>query len=87
MARSGGIDAGDLIGPTLAVVRRLVALGFLEPAGAELAWTAVHPRTVKQIAAAEFKQRCLSILEPDRPRRHRDYEAGQASRQADSRPR
>jgi methylase of polypeptide subunit release factors len=33
MARSGGTDAGALVEPTLAVARRLVALGFLEPAG------------------------------------------------------
>ena len=33
MARSAGTDAGDLTGPTLAVARRLVALGFLVPAG------------------------------------------------------
>ena len=33
MARSSGKDAGDLTEPTLAVARRLVALGFLEPAG------------------------------------------------------
>ncbi len=33
MARSAGTDAGALTGPTLAVARRLVALGFLEPAG------------------------------------------------------
>ena len=33
MARSSGTDAGDLTEPTLAVARRLVALGFLEPAG------------------------------------------------------
>ena len=32
MARSAGTDAGSLTGPTLAVVRRLVALGFLVPA-------------------------------------------------------
>ena len=32
MARSAGTDAGDLTGPTLAVARRLVALGFLVPA-------------------------------------------------------
>jgi hypothetical protein len=33
MARSAGTDAGSLTGPTLAVARRLVALGFLVPAG------------------------------------------------------
>jgi hypothetical protein len=33
MARSAGADAGSLTGPTLAVARRLVALGFLVPAG------------------------------------------------------
>ena len=32
MARSAGTDAADLTGPTLAVARRLVALGFLVPA-------------------------------------------------------
>ncbi len=31
MARSAGTDAGSLTGPTLAVARRLVALGFLVP--------------------------------------------------------
>jgi hypothetical protein len=33
MARSAGTDAGDLTGRTLAVARRLVALGFLVPSG------------------------------------------------------
>jgi hypothetical protein len=33
MARSAGTGAGDLTGRTLAVARRLIALGFLEPAG------------------------------------------------------
>jgi len=33
MARSVGTDAGDLTGRTLAVARRLIALGFLVPAG------------------------------------------------------
>ena len=33
MARSAGTDAASLTGPTLAVARRLVALGFLVPAG------------------------------------------------------
>jgi SAM-dependent methyltransferase len=33
MARSAGTDAASLTEPTLAVARRLVALGFLEPAG------------------------------------------------------
>jgi hypothetical protein len=33
MARSAGTDAGALAEPTLAVARRLMALGFLEPAG------------------------------------------------------
>jgi SAM-dependent methyltransferase len=32
MARSAGTDAGSLTGPTLAVARRLLALGFLVPA-------------------------------------------------------
>jgi SAM-dependent methyltransferase len=32
MARSSGTDRGELTGPTLAVARRLIALGFLEPA-------------------------------------------------------
>ena len=32
MARPAGADAGSLTGPTLAVARRLVALGFLVPA-------------------------------------------------------
>jgi hypothetical protein len=31
MARSSGTDRGELTGPTLAVARRLIALGFLEP--------------------------------------------------------
>jgi hypothetical protein len=31
MARSAGTDANDLTGRTLAVARRLVALGFLVP--------------------------------------------------------
>ena len=31
MARAAGTDAGDLTGPTLAVARRLLALGFLVP--------------------------------------------------------
>jgi hypothetical protein len=33
MARSAGADAGDLTGRTLAVAHRLIALGFLVPAG------------------------------------------------------
>ena len=33
MARSAGTDADALAEPTLAVARRLMALGFLEPAG------------------------------------------------------
>jgi hypothetical protein len=33
MARSSGKGAGDLTEPTLAFARRLVALGFLVPAG------------------------------------------------------
>jgi methylase of polypeptide subunit release factors len=33
MARAAGTDAGALVEPTLAVARRLVALGFLEPVG------------------------------------------------------
>jgi hypothetical protein len=32
MARAAGTGAGDLTGPTLAVARRLLALGFLVPA-------------------------------------------------------
>ena len=39
MARSAGADAGSLTGPTLAVARRLVALGFLVSGSAD-----VHPR-------------------------------------------